>query len=189
MSNTLIWTLAIAAILILYIIATYNGLISARNQTREAWGTVDTQLKRRYDLIPNLVETVKGYATHEKETLTNVIAARDHAMAEKGGAASHQKSENELSATLKSLFAVAEDYPDLKADKNFLELQQELSDTENKIQATRQFYNSCVLSLNDRVGQFPSNIIANLFKIKEEKYFELSEDEKVAATKPVNVKF
>ncbi len=171
-------TIAIIAIVLLYFISVYNGLIARRNQVREAWATVDTQLKRRYDLIPNLVETVRGAAKHESETLSAVTNARNAAMSANGPASAD--AQNKLTQTLKSLFAVAESYPDLKANQNFLELQRELTDTENKIQATRQFYNTVVMGLNTQIEQFPSNIVANMFGILPEKMFEIDEAEKVA---------
>lgn len=170
-------TIAVIAIILLYFIAVYNGLIARRNQVREAWATVDTQLKRRYDLIPNLIETVRGAAKHEKETLTELTQARTMAMQETG--IDSANAQNKISQTLKSLFAVAENYPELKANQNFLELQQELADTENKIQATRQFYNTVVMGLNTQIEQFPSNLIANMFGIKPEKMFEIDEAEKI----------
>lgn len=171
-------TIGVIAILLLYVIAVYNGLIARRNQVREAWATVDTQLKRRYDLIPNLIETVRGAAKHESETLAAVTNARNIAMSATGPASAD--AQNKLTQTLKSLFAVAESYPDLKANQNFLELQRELADTENKIQATRQFYNTVVMGLNTQIEQFPSNIIANMFGITPEKMFEIDESEKIA---------
>ena len=170
-------TIAVIAIILLYFIAVYNGLIARRNQVREAWATVDTQLKRRYDLIPNLIETVRGAAKHEKETLTELTQARTMAMQETG--VDSANAQNKISQTLKSLFAVAENYPELKANQNFLELQQELADTENKIQATRQFYNTVVMGLNTQIEQFPSNMIANMFGIKPEKMFEIDDTEKI----------
>jgi len=175
----IMWTtIAIIAIVLLYFISVYNGLIARRNQVREAWATVDTQLKRRYDLIPNLVETVRGAAKHESETLSAVTNARNAAMSANGPASAD--AQNKLTQTLKSLFAVAESYPDLKANQNFLELQRELTDTENKIQATRQFYNTVVMGLNTQIEQFPSNIVANMFGILPEKMFEIDAAEKVA---------
>ena len=173
------WTaVAVVVIFVLYFISIYNALIARRNQVREAWATVDTQLKRRYDLIPNLIETVRGAAKHEKETLAELTRARNLAM-EQGGVASAD-AQNKISQTLKSLFAVAEDYPELKANQNFLELQRELADTETKIQATRQFYNSVVMGLNTQIEQFPSNLVANMFNIQPEKMFEIEDFEKVA---------
>ena len=138
---------------------------------------MDVYLKKRWDLIPNIVETVKGYAKHEKETLTELTQARTMAMQETG--IDSANAQNKISQTLKSLFAVAENYPELKANQNFLELQQELADTENKIQATRQFYNTVVMGLNTQIEQFPSNLIANMFGIKPEKMFEIDEAEKI----------
>ena len=171
-------TVGVIAIIVLYVIAVYNGLVARRNQAREAWATIDTQLKRRYDLIPNLVETVRASAKHEKETLSAVTTARNAAMAANGPTSGD--AQNKLTQTLKSLFAVAESYPDLKANENFLELQRELADTENKIQATRQFYNTVVMSLNTQIEQFPSNIVARMFGIMPEKMFEMDDAEKVA---------
>ncbi len=171
-------TIAVIAVLVLYFIAVYNGLIARKNQVREAWATVDTQLKRRYDLIPNLIETVRGAAKHEKETLAELTQARANAMNANGPDSAD--AQNKISQTLKSLFAVAENYPELKANQNFLELQQELSDTETKIQSARQFYNTVVMGLNTQIEQFPSNIVANIFGIKTEKMFEIDDAEKVA---------
>ena len=181
-------TIAILAVVILYIVAVYNGLVARRTQAREAWSTIDTQLKRRYDLIPNLVNAVKGAAKHEKGTLESVIAARNSAM-NASGVADKSVAENQLTGALKSIFALAESYPALRANENFLELQQELADTETKIQATRQFYNTVVMSLNVQIKQFPSNIVANLFKFVPEKFFELDEEEKAAVKKAPKVEF
>ena len=173
------WTaIAIVAVVALYIIAIYNGLIAGKNQVKEAWATVDTQLMRRYDLIPNLVETVKQAAKHENETLTAVINARNAAMAANGPDGAD--AQNKLTETLKSLFAVAENYPELKANQNFLELQRELADTENKIQATRQFYNTVVMRLNNQVEQFPSNLVARTFGITAAIPFKAEDSAKAA---------
>lgn len=173
------WTfIAVVVIFLLYFIALYNGLIARKNQVKEAWATVDTQLKRRYDLVPNLVETVKGAAKHEKETLQSVIVARDAAMSANGP--DKADAENHLTETLKSIFALSENYPTLRANENFLELQRELTDTETKIQAARQFYNTVVMGLNTQIQQFPSNLVANMFHITEEKMFEMDDAEKVA---------
>lgn len=173
------WTaIAIVAVVALYIIAIYNGLIAGKNQVKEAWATVDTQLMRRYDLIPNLVETVKQAAKHENETLTAVINARNAAMAANGPDGAD--AQNKLTETLKSLFAVAENYPELKANQNFLELQRELADTENKIQATRQFYNTVVMRLNNQVEQFPSNLVARTFGITAAIPFKAEDSAKTA---------
>ncbi len=177
----MLYVVIVLAVLAVYFIAVYNGLVVTRQRVREAWSTIDTQLKRRYDLIPNLVETVKGYAKHEKETLDAVIQARAAAMEVKEVGSDKSANENVLSGALKSIFALSENYPDLKANTNFLELQQELSDTETKIQAARQFYNTMVMSLNSKIEMFPSNIIAGLFHFKSENYFELDEGEKQAA--------
>ncbi len=171
-------TIAVVAVIVLYIIAVYNGLVARRNQAREAWATIDTQLKRRYDLIPNLVETVRAAAKHESETLSAVTSARNAAMAANGPTSGD--AQNKLTQTLKSLFAVAESYPDLKANENFLELQRELTDTETKIQAARQFYNTVVMALNTQIEQFPSNIVARMFGVLPEKMFEIDDAEKQA---------
>lgn len=180
--------LIVLAVLVVYVISVYNGLVVARQRVKEAWSTIDTQLKRRYDLIPNLLETVKGYAKHEKATLQAVIEARNSAM--KATSTSQKgKAEENLSNTLKSIFALGESYPDLKANTNFLELQRELTDTEDKIQATRQFYNTVVLTLNTKIEMFPSNIFANLFHFEKAQFFEMSEVEAKAAQKAPTVKF
>ena len=184
----MIAAIIILACLVLFFIVTYNSLVAGRQNVKEAWATVNTQLKRRYDLIPNLVEVVKGYAKHERETLAAVIEARSAAMSAKGVAGKNAE-EGALSGALKSLFALSESYPDLKANTNFLELQQELSDTETKIQATRQFYNTVVQSMNIKVKSFPSNIVAGMFHFGEEKYFELDEAEREAVKHAPSVKF
>ena len=171
---------AVIAVVLLYFIAVYNGLIARRNQAREAWSTIDTQLKRRYDLIPNLVESVRGAAKHERETLQSVVDARDATMASSGNGAARGNAENHLTETLKSIFALAENYPTLRANENFLELQRELADTETKIQAARQFYNNVVMGLNTQIQQFPSNIVARMFNITEEEMFEMDDAEKKA---------
>ncbi|MCQ2599261.1 MAG: LemA family protein [Alphaproteobacteria bacterium] len=171
------WTsIAIIAIISLYVICIYNNLIALRNQSHEAAATIDTQLKRRYDLIPNLVETVRAAANHEKQTLNAVISARNMAMNATGP--ERVSAENNLTQTLKTLFANVENYPTLRANENFLELQHELSDTETKIQSARQFYNTVVMRLNTKIEQFPSNIVANLFSIKQETLFEITESER-----------
>ncbi len=164
------WTaIAVVAIFVLYFIAVYNGLVARRNQAREAFATIDTQLKRRYDLIPNLVESVRGAARHERETLDAVIAARNGVTGATGDA--RMAAENQLGQTLKSIFALAENYPTLRANENFMELQRELADTETKIQAARQFYNTVVMALNTQIDQFPSNIVARAFGIVHEPLF------------------
>lgn len=177
--------LGIVAALILWLILSYNRLITLRNRAREALSDIDVQLKRRYDLIPNLVEAVKGYMTHERGVLENVTKARAAVSQSSGNPIERSKSENMLSDTLKTLFAVAENYPDLKASVNFLELQRELSDTENKIQASRRFYNTTVMDLNTTIQTFPTNIIAKPFSFKEEAFFDAPEAEE----QPVKVKF
>lgn len=182
--------LIVLAVLVGAVVLFYNRLVSMRNRTEEAWADIDVQLKRRYDLIPNLVEAVKGYATHEREAFENVTRARAAAMGaeQSGNPAEVAKAENMLSGTLKSLFAVAEAYPDLKANQNFMELQRELSDTENKIQASRRFYNGNVRDLNTAIESVPTNIIANMFKFEKREFFELGEGEE-AAKEPVKVSF
>ncbi len=170
---------AIVVLALLYIIAVYNGLVTLRNRTREAWSDIDVQLKRRYDLIPNLVETVKGYAAHEQGTFEKVVQARNAAMSAKG-LKEKGEAENILSGTLKSLFALSENYPELKASTNFLELQNELTDTEDKIQAARRFYNGNVLEFNTNLQTFPSNSIAGMFGFKASEFFETGEGEKSA---------
>lgn len=172
--STSLFLLGGLALLVMYLVATYNSFITLRNRVKEAWSDIDVQLKRRYDLIPNLVETVKGYAKHEESVLESVIKARAMAI----GAQSvdqHAQAENALSGALKNLFAVAEAYPDLKASANFVELQRELTDTEDKIQASRRFYNANVRDLNTKIEHFPSNLIANTFGFKAEAFFELSD--------------
>ncbi len=173
--------------LVLWVIFTYNRFVVLRNRTDEAWADIDVQLKRRYDLIPNLVNTVKGYATHESTAFEKVTQARSLAMGA-GNLAEKSKNELGLSSALKSLFAIAEAYPDLKANQNFLALQNELSDTENKIQASRRFYNTNVRDLNTGLESFPGNLIAKPFNFSKKDFFELSEDEK-GAKDPVEVKF
>ncbi|MEK9168044.1 MAG: LemA family protein, partial [Patescibacteria group bacterium] len=168
--------LAAIVVVVVWIIFAYNGFVKLVTRAKEAWADIDVQLKRRYDLIPNLVETVKGYAKHESSAFENVTKARAAAMGA-GSVAEHGKAENMLTGALKSLFAVAEAYPDLKANTNFLELQRELSDTENKIQASRRFYNTNVRDLNISVDSFPSNLIASAFKFAKMEFFELGEGE------------
>lgn len=177
--------LVVIAVVVIWVILAYNRLVTMVNRAKEAWSDIDVQLKRRYDLIPNLVNTVKGYAAHEAGTFDKVTQARAAAMGAQG-TAEKAKAENFLSDTLKSLFAVAEAYPDLKANQNFLELQRELSDTENKIQAARRFYNGNVRDLNTSIETFPSNVIANIFGFKIMEFFELEQEE---AKEPVKVQF
>lgn len=183
--TTTIIVLIIVVLALLIFAGIYNKFVKLRTRVKEAWADIDVQLKRRYDLIPNLVNTVKGYATHEKETFQKVTEARTQAM----GAQSveeHAQAENMLTGALKSLFAVSENYPDLKANENFLELQRELTDTENKIQSARRFYNTNVRDLNISVESFPSNIVAGVFSFKKEEFFEIEE---VAEREPVKVDF
>lgn len=168
----------ILGIVIIYLVAGYNGFIRLINNAKEALADIDVQLKRRFDLIPNLVETVKGYAAHEQGTLQKVIDARNGAMSAMAGGnlADEAGAENVLSGALKSLFALSENYPDLKANTNFIELQRELSNTENKIQASRRFYNANVRDLNTKVEMFPGNIIAKVFGFKQMEFFDLAEN-------------
>lgn len=176
----------VAALVLLYIASLYNKLVTLRQRVRESWSDIETQLKRRYNLIPNLVETVKGYAKHEKSTLENVVKARTAAMETQGHGAEKAARENMLTDALKSVFALSEAYPDLKANQNYLELMQEMTDTENKIQASRRFYNSNVMAMNTQIEVFPSNLIASRFKFEKEAFFELTDEEKkqtVAAPK------
>lgn len=182
------WIVPLIIVLALvWVIAVYNRFVRFVMRAKEAWADIDVQLKRRYDLIPNLVEAVKGYMSHEAGTLEKVTAARAAAM-DAGGLEEKGKAENMLTGALKSLFAVAEAYPDLKANTNFLELQRELSDTENKIQAARRFYNTVVRDLNTALEVFPGNVIANLFRFEPREFFELEADEQ-AARQPVKVSF
>ena len=179
--------LGIIAVVALWVVFAYNRFVTFVNRVKEAWADIDVQLKRRYDLIPNLVASVKGYAAHEAGTLQKVTDARTKAMGA-NTVAEHAEAENVLTGALKSLFAVSEAYPDLKANTNFIELQRELSDTENKIQAARRFYNSVVQELQNALEMFPSNIVGNTFGFKTREFFELGEGEG-AAREPVKVSF
>ena len=179
--------LGVIVVIALWAIFVYNKFVTLVNRAKEAWADIDVQLKRRYNLIPNLVESVKGYVKHERETLTQVTDMRTKAMGA-SGVEEKGKAENMLTGALKSLFAVAENYPDLKANENFVELQRELTDTENKIQAARRFYNTNVRDLNIGLESFPQNFIGNMFKFKKREFFELEESE-AAARDPVSVKF
>lgn len=179
--------LVILGVLVLWTVALYNRFVRLSTRSDEAWADIDVQLKRRFDLIPNLIETVKGYAAHEQGVLTQVTEARTRAMNAQT-VAEHGEAENMLSGALKSLFAVSENYPALRANENFLELQRELTDTENKIQASRRFFNTNVRDLNIAIDTFPSNIIAKVFKFVKKEFFELSESEQVAR-ESVAVKF
>jgi LemA protein len=169
--------LIVVLILVIYAIYQYNSLITLRNRVENAWSQIDVQLKRRTDLIPNLVETVKGYATHEKTVFENVTKARSSLMDAKT-VQENAEANNQLTDTLKSLFAVAENYPDLKASENFRQLQSQLSETEDKIAYSRQFYNDTVLMFNNKVQVFPSNILANIFHFNEAEYFEVADSER-----------
>ncbi len=165
----------IVAVGLLFGVGTYNTLVRFRQRVRESWSAIDTELKRRYDLIPNLVETVKGYASHERETLDAVIQARARAVGSTGSPGEQAADEVPLVRALGRLFAVAEAYPDLKANQNFLELQRQLQNTEDRIQAARRFYNANVRELNMRVEVFPSNLIASMFGFQQDEFFEIEE--------------
>lgn len=183
-----IWIpVAILAIIVIWMIGSYNRFITFKNRTAEAWADIEVQLKRRYDLIPNLVNTVKGYASHESGTLEKVIAARNIAMQTSGTGPEHAAAENILSGTLKSIFALSENYPDLKANTNFLELQRELSDTENKLQSARRFYNANVRDFTTALQVFPGNIIGKMFNFIAPEYFDIPDDG--VESKVVEVKF
>lgn len=185
---TIVWILlGVAVLAAVWVVWAYNRFVALTNRCEEGWSDIDVQMKRRYDLIPNLVSTVQGYVKHERETLESVTNARAQAMnAQSVG--EHAQAENMLTDALKSLFAVAESYPDLKANTNFIELQRELTDTENKIQAARRFYNSVVIELQNALEQFPTNIVGNMFNFKTREFFELAADEQ-AARDPVKVQF
>ncbi len=164
--------LGIVALLIIFVIGVYNGLIRLRNQVKDAWSGIDVQLKRRYDLIPNVVETVRGFAKQEKSVFEEVTKARSAAM-QAGSPAEKGKAENVLAGTLKTLFAVSEAYPELKSNQNFLDLQRELSMTEDKVQAARRFYNGSVRDYNTKLEVFPNNILAGMFSFKKEEFFQI----------------
>ena len=181
--STLTITLIILGAIILYIIFMYNSLIVLRTRIKNAWSQIDVQLKRRYDLIPNLVKTVKGYVKHEKTVLTELTKERSNLM--KGSTESRAKASNQITDALKSIFAVAENYPDLKANENFKMLQEELSGTESKIAYARQFHNDSVMDYNIKVQRFPTNIIAGIFKFTKKEFFEAEGKEK----KNINVEF
>lgn len=189
MSGIAIVVLGVIALIVVVLIALYNGLVTLNVRIKEAWSDINVQMKRRYDLIPNLVNSVKGYATHEKDVFTKVTEARSNAMNAQG-VKETAAAENQFQGALKSLFAVAEGYPELKANENFLQLQGELVDTEDKIQAARRFYNSSVRDFNTKRTTFPGNVVAGMFGFKEDKeFFELDEAETAAVSKPVEVKF
>ncbi|MBI3589541.1 MAG: LemA family protein [Candidatus Liptonbacteria bacterium] len=181
--------IGILVLIVLWFIFSYNGFVRLSNRVKEAWSDIEVQLKRRYDLIPNLVATVKGYASHESGVFEKVTEARTRAMgaSSKGDMKEIAKAENQLAGTLKTLFAVSENYPSLRASENFAKLQEELSDTENKIQAARRFYNGNVRDFNTKVETFPSNLIANLFHFAPKEFFDI--DEKGPEGQPVQVKF
>lgn len=183
---TLIVIGAIIAVVVMFVIGTYNKLVSLRNRVEEAWSDITVQLKRRTDLIPNLVNSVKGYAKHEKEVFEKVTEARAAIMDAKS-VKDTAEAENMLEGALKSLFAVAEAYPDLKANQNFLQLQQELVDTEDKIQASRRFYNGGVRDFNTKIQTFPSNIVAGMFSFQAREFFEV--EDRAAVENPVEVSF
>lgn len=178
--------LGVIVLFVLWAVFAYNSFVAYVNRTKEAWADIEVQLKRRYDLIPNLVNTVKGYATHESTAFEKVSEARSKAM-QAGTPADKSEAENALTGTLKSLFAISEAYPDLKANTNFLELQRELSDTENKIQSARRFYNGNVRDLNIAIESFPGNVIAGVFHFSKMELFDLADND--AAQQPVNVSF
>jgi LemA protein len=182
----MIIALVILAVLVVAVIAIYNGLVSARNRVDEAWADIEVQLKRRYDLIPNLVNTVKGYAAQESNVLQSVTNARTAAMGAQD-MKEKAKDENVLSGTLKSLFAVAEAYPDLKSNQNFMQMQRDLTDTEDKIQASRRFYNGNVRDYNTKVETFPTNILAGMFGFLKRAFFDI--DDNGAESQPVKVEF
>ncbi|MBC7512516.1 LemA family protein [Candidatus Saccharibacteria bacterium] len=180
--------LGIVAIVGIFVWATYNGLVRLNVRVQEAWSDITVQLKRRADLIPNLVEAVKGYASHEKQVFQDVTEARSNVLnATTKGPAETAKAENQFEQTLKSLFAVAEAYPQLRASENFQQLQNELVDTEDKIQAARRFYNGGVRDLNTRIQQFPANVVASMFKFTSKEFFEV--EDMASVEKPVEVKF
>jgi LemA protein len=174
MTPTLIGIVAVGGVVLLWALAAYNGLVRMRNHVKNGWAQIDVQLKRRHDLIPNLVETVKGYAGHERETLDSVVKARSQAVSA-SGVASQASAEGELSSALGRLMMIVEQYPDLKANQNFLSLQEELTSTENKIGFSRQFYNDTVMAFNTKIQTVPTNIIAGMFKFDEEEFFELQD--------------
>ncbi len=179
----LTWIIIILVIIVLYIILAYNSFITLKNRIENAWAQIDVQLKRRYDLIPNLVSTVKGYVKHERETLTTLTKMRSALV--KGSPEKRAAASNQITSALKTIFAVAENYPKLQASQNFIQLQEELSGTESKIAYARQFYNDSVVVMNEKVQRFPSNMIANMFNFKEKQYFEPEPE----AKKNVKVKF
>lgn len=187
-SIMLIVILTIVGVLLLALVVIYNSLVRSKVRVDEAWSDITVQLKRRADLIPNLVNTVKGYAKHEKQVFEDVTKARS-AVTNAQGPAETAKAENQFQETLKSLFAVAEAYPDLKANENFRQLQDELVDTEDKIQASRRFYNGSVRDLNTKIQTFPTNVFAGMLGFKSREFFDVDEAEAAAIAKPTDVKF
>ena len=187
MTSTLIVLAVLLGLLLLYLIVVYNGLVAIRNHIRDAWANIDTELKRRYDLIPNLVETAKGYAKHESETLEKVIALRNQCRANNGSPGQQATTEKLLVSSLNGLFALAENYPDLKASTNFLQLQEELVNTEDRIQSARRFYNGNVRDYRNKTQSFPSNLVANMFGFPPdaEEFFEVEPVER----EPVSASF
>lgn len=188
MEIVLIVAVVAVVILVIFLWATYNGLVTLNNRVEEAWSDITVQLKRRLDLIPNLVESVKGYAGHEKEVFQKVTEARANALNAQG-VKETAETENMFEGALKSLFAVSEAYPQLRATENFQQLQAELVDTEDKIQASRRFYNGGVRDLNTKIELFPNNLFAGMFGFKQKEFFELEAAEMATAEKPVSVKF
>ncbi len=182
--TAVIIVLALVVAVVLFVVSIYNSLVKLRNQVKNAWSQIDVQLKRRHNLIPNLIETVKGYMTHERDTLENITKARSQAV-QAEGVGDKAKAEGELTSALGKFNLVVENYPDLKANQNFLSLQEELTSTENKISFSRQSYNDQVLFYNNKIQMFPSNIIAGMFKFNEEEFFEI-EDEKERAVPKVS---
>lgn len=180
--NTLIAVILVLVVIAIFVIAIYNKLIKMRNHADEAWSDIDVQLKRRYNLIPNIIETVKGYATHEESVFVKVTEARSNAI-NAGTLKEQAQAENMLTGALKSLFAVAENYPNLRANENFMQLQNELVDTEDKIQAARRFYNGNVRDYNTALQQFPNNMIAGMFKFTEKEFFEIEDEEQKEVVK------
>jgi LemA protein len=178
----LIIVIALVVILMGYLILTYNGLVRSRNQAENAWSQIDVQLKRRIDLIPNLVDTVKGYAAHERETLEAVVAARQNAIAAPDTPPAQAAADNMLSGALRQLFALSEAYPDLKANQNFLALQEELTATEGRVAYARQFYNDSVLTYDNKLESFPTVIVAKMFNFEPKEYFEADEQARVVPT-------
>lgn len=189
----MMWLIIGGVVLLVVIVlaAMYNGLVRLNQQSQEAWSDIKVQLKRRYDLIPNLISAVKGYAKHEKEVIENVTKARANALnAQDAGVKETSKAENQFEAALKSLFAVSENYPQLRATENFQKLQDELTDTEDKIMASRRFYNGVVRDFNTKRTVFPTNIFASMLGFKEDKeFFELEESEMASVNKPVKAEF